>query len=222
MLGTVKYLAPEQVRGEPVDGRTDIYAWAWCCSSALCARPPFSGDNPAATALARLHQRAAAPVAPAPDHPRRRSSAVILRCLELDPADRYQSADDLRAALLEPSRAARRRRPHRHRAVAAADDVTRAWRTPATPAAAPPSEPPAAGLPPARRRRGLMDPGPSRRRATACGCDRCWPSRWSVARPAGGLPAARPHRRSAIACSAARPPPTSSAPTGLGPDLAAR
>ena len=61
MLGTVKYLAPEQVRSEPVDGRTDIYSLGVVLFECACARPPFSGDNPAATALARLHQRAPRP-----------------------------------------------------------------------------------------------------------------------------------------------------------------
>ena len=56
MLGTVKYLAPEQVRGERLDGRADLYALGVVLYEALCARPPFSGDTPAATALARLHQ----------------------------------------------------------------------------------------------------------------------------------------------------------------------
>ena len=69
MLGTVKYLAPEQVRSEPVDGRTDIYSLGVVLFECACARPPFSGDSPAATALARLHQRAPRPVAAAPDHP---------------------------------------------------------------------------------------------------------------------------------------------------------
>jgi serine/threonine-protein kinase len=102
MLGTVKYLAPEQVRGEPVDGRADVYALGVVLFECLCARTPFSGDNPAATALARLHQ----PV-PRPSHLRptipRGLDQVVLKCLQIDPAARYQSAAELRAALLEPS-----------------------------------------------------------------------------------------------------------------------
>jgi serine/threonine-protein kinase len=102
MLGTVKYLAPEQVKGDPVDGRADLYALGVVLFECLCARTPFNGDTPAATALARLHQ----PV-PRPSHLRptipRGLDQVVLKCLQLDPADRYQSAAELRAALLEPS-----------------------------------------------------------------------------------------------------------------------
>ncbi len=102
MLGTVKYLAPEQVKGDPVDGRTDVYALGVVLFECLCARPPFTGDTPAAIALARLQH---AP--PRPSHLRptipRRLDQVILKCLEVDPAARFQSAAELRAALLEPS-----------------------------------------------------------------------------------------------------------------------
>jgi eukaryotic-like serine/threonine-protein kinase len=118
MLGTVKYLAPEQVRGDPVDGRTDLYALGVVLFEALCSRPPFSGDSPAATALARLQQPP-----PRPSHLRPTIPAglerVILRCLQLEPGDRFQSADDLRATLLEPA------------TLRGDDDLTFAERTPA-------------------------------------------------------------------------------------------
>src|SRR5262249_51651977 len=91
MLGTVKYLAPAQVRGERIDGGADIYALGVVMYEALCARVPFSGDTPAATALARLHQ-----VPPRPRQVRATVplglDAVVMRCLELDPARRYPSA----------------------------------------------------------------------------------------------------------------------------------
>jgi len=102
MLGTVKYLAPEQVRGDPVDGRTDLYALGVVLFECLCARPPFTGDNPAATALARLQHPPPRPSHLRPTIPRG-LDAVILRCLEVDPDRRYPSAVELRAALLEPS-----------------------------------------------------------------------------------------------------------------------
>jgi eukaryotic-like serine/threonine-protein kinase len=172
MLGTVKYLAPEQVRSEPVDGRTDIYSLGVVLFESACARPPFSGDNPAATALARLHQRAPRPSQLRPTIPPGLET-VIVRCLERDPADRYQQADDLRAALLEPG------------LLASADDdltviedppvgddLTHAWRAPAVTTIAAAGAPVAAAAPgPAPvgegglgagppSHVGFMDPGP--------------------------------------------------------------
>ena len=153
MLGTVKYLAPEQVRGERLDGRADLYALGVVLYEALCARPPFTGDTPAATALARLHQP--------PPRPRqiratvpRGLDAVVMRCLQLDRDHRYANALELRAALLEPSTL--------HEAddltVATAVDPTAAWAQQATAAAAgaPPRQRQPAAAP--RRRRAIVEP----------------------------------------------------------------
>jgi serine/threonine-protein kinase len=101
MLGTVKYLAPEQVEGHPVDGRTDIYALGVVMYEMLTGRPPFDADTAAATALARLHQtptsvRQLRPEVPPP------LDAIVMRALAKQPADRFQSAVDLRAALRSP------------------------------------------------------------------------------------------------------------------------
>ncbi len=56
LLGTAKYLSPEQVSGEPVDPRSDIYSLGVVMFEALTGRPPFHAENDAATALARLNQ----------------------------------------------------------------------------------------------------------------------------------------------------------------------
>lgn len=131
MLGTVKYLAPEQVRGERLDGRADLYALGVVLYESLCARPPFSGDTPAATALARLHQ-----VPPRPRQLRttvpRGLDAVVMRCLQLDRDHRFANALELRAALLEPSTL----READDLTVATAVDPTSAWAQQATAAAA--------------------------------------------------------------------------------------
>lgn len=101
MLGTVKYLAPEQVEGGRVDGRTDVYGLGVVLYEAVCGRPPFVADGAAATALIRLHQD------PPPPHRLRADippelEAVLLRALARDPDKRFASSADLRAALLAP------------------------------------------------------------------------------------------------------------------------
>ena len=56
MVGTAKYLAPEQVEGGAIDGRADLYALGIVLYEALAGVPPFVADTDAATALARLHR----------------------------------------------------------------------------------------------------------------------------------------------------------------------
>jgi serine/threonine-protein kinase len=99
MLGTVKYLAPEQVESRSVDGRTDIYSLGVVMYECLVGRPPFVGDTAAATALARLHQVPPRPSSIRPDVPPALEAAV-LRALARDPSERFPDADDLRSALL--------------------------------------------------------------------------------------------------------------------------
>jgi tRNA A-37 threonylcarbamoyl transferase component Bud32 len=99
MVGTAKYLAPEQVRGDPVDARTDIYSLGIVLYELLCGRPPFAADTDAATALARITTD--------PLRPRQVRSGVpkalediTLKAMAREPGQRYDSAADLRAALL--------------------------------------------------------------------------------------------------------------------------
>jgi serine/threonine-protein kinase len=102
MLGTVKYLAPEQVEAAPIDGRTDIYALGVVLYEALVGRPPFHADTAAATALARLHQTPPTPRRSRPDvEPG--LDATIMRAMARRPSDRFASAAELRAELLAPS-----------------------------------------------------------------------------------------------------------------------
>ncbi len=56
MLGTVKYLSPEQVEGAAIDVRTDVYALGAVLYEAVCGEAPFRADNQAALALARLQR----------------------------------------------------------------------------------------------------------------------------------------------------------------------
>ena len=56
MMGTAKYLAPEQVRGKPLDGRSDLYSLGLVLYECLAGRVPFIGESDADTALARLQR----------------------------------------------------------------------------------------------------------------------------------------------------------------------
>lgn len=99
MVGTAKYLAPEQVRGEPVDPRTDIYNLGVVLYEMLCGRAPFEADTDAATALARLTREPLRPRQVRASVPRALED-VVARAMAREPHDRYATASDLRAALL--------------------------------------------------------------------------------------------------------------------------
>ena len=99
MMGTAKYLSPEQVRGRRLDGRADLYSLALVLYECLAGRVPFLGESDADTALARLqrdptdlgHLRPTLPIG---------LVNLIHRTLARNPAHRPQSGNDLRSALL--------------------------------------------------------------------------------------------------------------------------
>ena len=95
VLGTARYLAPEQVRGDPTDARVDVYATGLLLYEMLAGRLPFTGDTDMATALARL----TVPPAPLPASVPRGLAAIVDRCLADDPSDRYPTARALADAL---------------------------------------------------------------------------------------------------------------------------
>lgn len=97
-MGTPLYMAPEQIEGQRVDGRTDIYAFGVVLFQMVTGRPPFEGDDPLTVAFKHVHK---APPAPADMNPEVPSAweEVILTCLAKDPARRYQSAAALEAAI---------------------------------------------------------------------------------------------------------------------------
>ena len=98
MLGTAKYLAPEQVEGRPVDARTDVYALGIVLYEMLCGRPPFDADTDAATALARLTTNPPRPRQIKADLPRDLDD-VVMRAMARDADQRFAGAAELRAAL---------------------------------------------------------------------------------------------------------------------------
>ena len=94
ILGTVGYMAPEQVRGEPADHRADIFALGAILHEMLSGRRPFRRDTAVETMNAILKEdppdlsRAPRPVSPALDR-------IVAHCLEKDPSARFQSAQDV-------------------------------------------------------------------------------------------------------------------------------
>jgi eukaryotic-like serine/threonine-protein kinase len=98
MVGTAKYLAPEQVSGGEIDARTDVYSVGAVLYEMLCGRPPFTGDNDLAVATARLHGP--------PPRPRTvlrtvppRLDEIVMKALATDADDRHSSASALWADL---------------------------------------------------------------------------------------------------------------------------
>lgn len=98
VLGTASYMAPEQVRGDPADPRTDIFAFGAVLYEMLSGERAFRRDTPAETMTAVLKQdppelpQVGNMVSPALDR-------IVRRCLEKNPEQRFQSARDLSFAL---------------------------------------------------------------------------------------------------------------------------
>jgi len=133
MVGTLAYMAPEQVGRRPVDARCDVYALGATLYEVLTLRPPFTGASEHEVQNAILFKE---PVPPRKIDPRlhRDLETIVLRALEKDPDRRYPSAkemaDDLRRFLRYepirarplslPARAARWLKRHARAAAAAA------------------------------------------------------------------------------------------------------
>jgi len=104
LIGTAAFMSPEQGAGEPVDGRSDLYALGGVGFFALTGHAPFEANTLEAILVARFTQ-AAPPIASArPDVPTA-LAAVIDRCLARNPYDRYPSAEAVAEALAESTSA---------------------------------------------------------------------------------------------------------------------
>jgi formylglycine-generating enzyme required for sulfatase activity/predicted esterase len=98
VVGTVAYMAPEQIRGQLVDHRVDLFAFGCVLYEMLTGRRPFAGETPADLMSAILHDTPA-PVAVG-GHPLAPALVAIAgRCLEKRSQDRFDSAHDLVRAL---------------------------------------------------------------------------------------------------------------------------
>ena len=98
VMGTVGYMSPEQVRGQAVDGRTDIFAFGAILYEMLAGRRAFERPTSAETMAAILNEEPPAISELAPNTPPA-LVRVVKRCLEKDPEQRFQSASDLAFAL---------------------------------------------------------------------------------------------------------------------------
>jgi eukaryotic-like serine/threonine-protein kinase len=99
VIGTAQYLSPEQAQGLAVDARSDVYAAGCVLFELLTGEPPFTGDTPVAVAYQHVREDPRSPselnpnVSPQLD-------AIVLKALSKNPANRYQSAAEMRADLV--------------------------------------------------------------------------------------------------------------------------
>ncbi|MDX9722982.1 MAG: protein kinase [Myxococcota bacterium] len=99
-MGTPHYMAPEQIRGEEVDARADIYSLGVILWEALTGRPPFSGDSPMEIFLGHLEHKLPKLSQLYPQLKLPPGLEEILRkCLAKKPGDRFRSAHELKQAL---------------------------------------------------------------------------------------------------------------------------
>ena len=98
IVGTLRYMAPEQLEGEEADARTDIFALGAVIYEMATAHRPFDGDNRASLLAAILERDTPALCTLRPDAPPLLDQ-VVRKCLAKDPEDRWQSARDLAAGL---------------------------------------------------------------------------------------------------------------------------
>ncbi|WP_018747553.1 serine/threonine-protein kinase [Chitiniphilus shinanonensis] len=106
LVGSPRYMAPEQITGQKQDGRADLFSVGIVLYEALTGQPPFAGDQPISIAYNILHTEPADPRTLQPDTPAWLAE-LILKCLAKQRDDRYPDAHAARNALLLGSRSAR-------------------------------------------------------------------------------------------------------------------
>ena len=98
IIGTAQYLSPEQAKGAPVDQTSDLYSVGVVLYELLTGVVPFSGDTPVEIAMKHLSSIPEPPSTKRADVPRD-LDLVVMRALAKDPAERYQSAEEMDADL---------------------------------------------------------------------------------------------------------------------------
>ena len=119
VIGTAQYLSPEQARGENVDARSDVYSTGVLLFELITGHPPFTGDSPVAVAYQHVRENPPPPSTINPDVPPE-LDAIVLKAMAKNPANRYQSAGEMRADLIRAING----RPVEAEPVMMADEVT--------------------------------------------------------------------------------------------------
>ena len=98
VLGTAHYVSPEQTRGQELGPTSDIYSLGVVMYECATGHVPFDGDDAISVALKQVNEL---PVPPSQENPNVDPTLerIILKCMEKDPANRFQTADELRAVL---------------------------------------------------------------------------------------------------------------------------
>ena len=100
ILGTASYISPEQAQGKPVSIESDLYSLGTVLYELIAGKPPFSGDTPISTATKHLTERPEKLSSFRRDLPKGIES-TIMKMLEKATYDRFKSAEDVRATLLQ-------------------------------------------------------------------------------------------------------------------------
>lgn len=98
VLGTAHYVSPEQTQGKELGPTSDLYSLGIVMYEAATGKVPFDGDDAIAVALKQVNEQ---PVPPSQRNPQIDATleGIILKCMQKNPADRFQTADELRRVL---------------------------------------------------------------------------------------------------------------------------
>lgn len=101
IVGTPYYMSPEQIHGQELDGRSDIYAMGAIMYECVVGQPPFEAPNPVGVLSKHLSEEPLRPSARSPLSVPAEADEIIMRCLQKDPELRYQTAEELRRDLVD-------------------------------------------------------------------------------------------------------------------------
>jgi eukaryotic-like serine/threonine-protein kinase len=101
IVGTPYYMSPEQIQGQELDGRSDVYALGAIMYECLVGKPPFEAPNPVGILSKHLSEEPLRPSARSPLSVPAEADEIVMCCLEKDPDRRYQTAEELKRDLIE-------------------------------------------------------------------------------------------------------------------------